>query len=412
MKHRTWILATFAATALAAPALYLTFQPLPVEWRTAPLERGEMVGVVQASGTLEPLVLVQVGTQVSGRISAIHADFNSLVRKGDLLAELDPTLPKVAVDEARATLDAAKATLEEARRQEHRAVEMHHQSIIPDQDLETAEVALSTAEDGVKSAQAQLEAAQANLGYCSIRSPVDGVVLDRAVEVGQTVAASYATPNLFSIAQDLSRMKVEVQVDESDTGELSVGQEGSFTVDSLPGRTFPATVGEIRLNPTNDNNVVTYTLVIQVRNIPLGKAKGASGEASPLPPPRIPSLVTAQGPSFPGDLAFRAGMTANVTLVTGRYPSLWKVPNAGLRFVPPASTVAGGPKAQAQAGPPPGTAMKAPAGRFWVLEQGRPREVRVKTGITDGYYTEIEGEGLRPGLPVIVGMAKKPNPGS
>jgi len=242
-----------------------------------------MVGVVNASGTLEPLVLVAVGTQVSGRITAIHADFNSLVRKGDLLAELDPILFKVAVEGAQANLDAAKVALEEARRQKLRAVEMHRHSIISDQDLETADLAQITAENGVKSAQAQLESAQANLGYCSIHSPVDGVVLDRAVEVGQTVAASYATPNLFSIAKDLSRMKIEVQVDESDTGELRVGQEGSFTVDSLPGRTFPAKVGEIRLDPDNENNVVTYTVVIEVRNFPSRRRKALPAESRKEP---------------------------------------------------------------------------------------------------------------------------------
>ena len=205
-------------------------------------------------------------------------------------------------------------------------------------------------------------------------------------------------------------MKIEVQVDESDTGDLRVGQEGSFTVDSLPGRSFPAKVAEIRLNPDNENNVVTYTVLIEVRNFPLEKSKGAASIATEGAVPRIPTLVTAQGPVFPGELAFRTGMTANVTLVTGRYPSVWKVPNAALRFVPPASMAAGGLQAEPRprVGPAGGAASKAPTGRFWVLEQGRAKEVRVKTGLTDGYSTEIEAEELPKGLQVIVGMVKRP----
>lgn len=369
-------------------------------WTTVAIDRGTISAQVTASGTLKPRVLVQVSSQVSGRVAEVRVDFEDRVAKGQILARIDTSTLRAQLAQVNASLAVARANLLEARtnadaadRTYQRQKALAGQSLISGADLEVAETALASARARVTAQEAQvaqvrasLEQAQANLGYATIYAPLDGVVINRAVDVGQTVAASLQAPTLFTIAGDLRLMQIDTSVAESDVGRLERGMKVTFTVDAFPGKQLDGVVRQIRNQATTVSNVVTYDAVIDVENT---------------------------------DGRLRPGMTANCTFVISEIADALRVPNAALRFQPSMEqlmTLLGGKgppagmKAPAGMGPPgaggPGGAnggkpMAADRKVLWAVRDGQVRPVPVKIGLSDGSRTEIvEGE-LAPGDEVI-----------
>jgi HlyD family secretion protein len=345
---------------------------------TVAVDRGPISAVVTATGTVNPVATVQVGTYVSGTIEAIRADFNTPVKRGQLLAKIDPRPFQVKVDAARAELanararrvkDSADLTLKMISLRRMRELASRGISAQSDLDLAVsqadqarAQIALDDAD--IQSAEARAREAEVNLAYTDITSPVDGVVVSRSVDVGQTVAATFQTPTLFLVAENLAKMQVSASVSESDIGHVATGQPARFTVDAYPGDTFEGQVAEVRNAPITVMNVVTYDVIVHVDN---------------------------------PELRLKPGMTANVTVTTASRPDAVRVANSALRFRPPAH--AGGAGARAAEPTPPGA-------RVWVLNgQGHPRPVAVETGIADDRYTEVTG-GLSEGQRVIVSIER------
>lgn len=355
----------------------------PIRYRTAAIERGAVVSIVTATGSINPVVSVQVGTQVSGMIKSLHADFNSIVKAGDIVAVIDPEPFRARRDQAASNLEMARANVaraknEQAQRQRElaRAKSLIAQQFVSQNDVDMAATNAQGAEAQVnvslaqmKQAEAALNAAELDLKYTTIRSPVNGIVVARNVEVGQTVAASFATPNLFLIALDLTKMQVDTFVSESDIGGITEGKEATFTVDAYPGIPFTGTIRQVRLAPIAVQNVVTYNVVIGVEN---------------------------------KDLRLKPGMTANVSIVVAQRDNVLKVPNAALRFVPPKSDVS---PSHPPEGPAPLAGGSSPSRPVWKQsENGEPAAIRIQTGISDGTYTEIVSEGVAAGDEVIVGI--------
>jgi HlyD family secretion protein len=387
-KRRGWVLMAVATLSLAgAGAWYWRSRGdgdgLPSPFRTVTVDRGPIVARVTATGTLSAIVTVQVGSQVSGRIARLFVDFNAAVTKGQVIATIDPQLFEAAVEQARANLMAADGNLARARaqaadaaRQAARAQQLATRQLVAAAERDTAEATAEAASAGVRAAEgtqaqarAALNQARINLAYTTIVSPTDGVVISRNVDVGQTVAASLQAPTLFVIAEDLRQMQVDTNVAEADVGRLQAGMPAVFTVDAYPSDRFRGTVRQIRNAPQTVQNVVTYDAVIDVAN---------------------PALK------------LKPGMTANVTFVYADRAQALRVPNAALRFRPPADTL---PLAGAGAGRPRGDAeLLAPIARreLWVLRGGQPRRVAVETGVTDGRTTEVLSGELAVGDEVIV----------
>ncbi len=389
------------------------------DYQTVVAERGNVVSRVSTSGSLQAVVTVDVGSQVSGRIQALFADFNSPVKKGELIAKIDPSLFGAAVVQAEANVTAARAnvtrltvTAEDAERQAKRASEVYAMRLISeterDNAVATARAARASVDQGVgqlAQSRASLEQARTNLRYTDILSPTDGVVISRAVNVGQTVAASLSAPIIFTIAQDLRKMEVHTNVAESDIGRLKPGMRVTFTVDAYPGEPFRGEIRDIRNAPQVVQNVVTYDAVIDVAN---------------------------------PDLKLKPGMTATVSIVTDRRRDVMAVPNTALRFRPE-----GAPAAGAATGSVAGTAGGAQASTrqrreradggqgqaqrrggdadddaaapvvvkrtVYVLIDGAPVPREVITGLTDGRVTEVTGGDLKEGEAVIVGIAGQNN---
>lgn len=390
MKRRSWILIA-AGLVLAGTAGFYSLKrgDGEVKWRTAPIEQGDLRQRISATGTLSALVQVNVGTQVSGTIAGLFVDYNSKVTKGQAIAQIDPTLFQAAVEDALANLSKAETAAGDAKRQYARAQRLHDQKLISDQDLEASQVASQRTEGDLLSARAALSKARANLGYCTIKAPVSGVVVSRAVDVGQTVAASFNTPTLFVIAQDLTKMKMLAAIDEADIGQVQPGQKGQFTVDSFPEEQFRGTVSQVRLEPVVAQNVVTYNVQIEVDN---------------------------------PDLKLRPGMTANVSILTQSKDGVLKAPASALRFNPLAFMPAQA-KPEAGNGRPASSGGGRPAAlgtvsrredHVWVLKDKKPVAIPVQVGITDGRFTEVTGEGIQAGLQVLVGVeeAKSASNGS
>lgn len=302
MKRSTWILGG-AAVVLLGGGGYALLRPKKsdVKWRMAPLQKGPLQQRISATGTLSALVQVTVGSQVSGTIAAIFVDYNSDVKKGQTIAQIDPTLLQAALSDAQAGMERANTNLDDAKRQLARTKRLAQEKLVSDQDLEARQVAFETGTANLQTAKAALERARTNLAYATITAPVSGVVVSRNVDVGQTVAASFSTPTLFLIAQDLTKMKLEASIDEADIGQVQAGQMGFFTVDSYPDTQFKGTVSQVRLEPITQQNVVTYKVVMEVEN---------------------------------PDLKLRPGMTANVAIQTQSRENVLKVPSAALRFNP------------------------------------------------------------------------------
>jgi HlyD family secretion protein len=360
-------------------------------FETVTVDRGPIVAKVTATGTLSALVTVQVGTQVSGRIKEILVDFNSQVKKGQVIARIEQSIFQAALESARANHLAAQgmivklqAQAENAKLQHMRAQQLFERKAIAQADLDTAQANLRASEGELTAAQgnlaqakASLHQAQVNLDYTTILSPTTGVVISRSVDVGQTVAASLAAPTLFLIAEDLTKMQVDTSVAEADIGKLKPGMEASFVVDAYPGKAFKGAVRQIRNAPQTQQNVVTYDAVIDVAN---------------------PALE------------LRPGMTANVTFVFDHREAALRVPNAALRFQPPPELAraqrAGGPPREGRPGGgqrrggKPGGGEPSDRRTLWVLRGPSPEPVRVRVGVTDGANTEIEGE-LREGDRVV-----------
>lgn len=384
-----WTL-VLAGTAVAVLALLYTLRGKTDEasqWTTQPVDRGRIVARVTASGTLSALVTVQVGSQVSGRIAELHVDFNSPVKKGQLIARLDPQLFEAAQGQARANLKSAEANLvkaqvqaKDAERQARRAEELSAQGMLSASERDTtranadaAQAGIIAAEANVAQARAAVNQADINLAYTRITSPTDGTVISRSVDVGQTVAASLQAPTLFVIAQDLRQMQVDTSVAESDIGKLLPDMPVTFTVDAWPQERFHGKVRQIRNAATTLQNVVTYDAVVGVEN---------------------------------SDLKLRPGMTANVTFVYGERDNVLRVPNAALRFRPKDAE-----PEKRERGARNETAQRT----VWVLREGAPQQVTLRTGLSDGSMSEVLEGDLREGDALITaqgdsGEAKTKSP--
>ncbi len=403
MTRRRRTAVALAAVALVAAALGLwrwragSSRP-PLRLDTARVDKGRILAKVTATGTLSAIVTVQVGSQVSGSIKALYADFNSLVKKGQRIAKIDPQLFQAAVEQARANyvaaqgnLAKAKAQAVDAQRQFARNRALAERKLIAQADLDTSQSNADAAQAGAEAAQGSVEQARAalsqakvNLAYTDIVSPTRGVVISRNVDVGQTVAASLQAPTLFVIAEDLGKMQVDTSVAEADVGRLRAGMTASFTVDAYQSEVFQGTVRQIRNSPQTVQNVVTYDAVIDVAN---------------------------------PDMKLKPGMTANVTFVYADKDDVVRIPNAALRFRPTPETIAvmrggngggraGGARGDPAAGPggarSPGAAAATPDRRtVWVARGETPTTVRIRTGISDGSLTEVVEGDLHPGDAVV-----------
>jgi HlyD family secretion protein len=354
-------------------------------YRTAKVEKGEIVDAITATGNINAVITVSVGSQVSGTIQQIFVDFNSRVRKGQVIALIDPQLLKAAVVQARGGVDNAKAALEKAQvgvidtdRTNRRNQELVKDGFVAQSDVDSSQTAWEQALAQKRSADAALQQAkgalkvtETNLEYATIRSPVDGIVISRNVDVGQTVAASFQTPTLFSIAQDLTKMQVDTNVDESDIGRAALGQTVTFTVDAWPEKTFTGEVAQVRNSPIVTQNVVTYNVVVRVDN---------------------------------RELFLKPGMTANVSIEVKKYKDVLKIPNAALRYRPTAK----GTGAES-AGKPQGNGKAKEAGgqRLYLLgKDGTPVSVRVKTGVSNGTVTVLEEGDLKEGDLLVTGESQ------
>jgi HlyD family secretion protein len=337
-------------------------------YATSNLERGSITQSVAANGTLNPVVLVSVGSQVSGIVKKLYADFNGKVKAGQVLLELDPTLNRAQLQQSEANMASAQASLELAQANEERARGLYAQEYVTRQDLDVAVQSLKAAKAQYAVAQAQVVRDRRNLDNTVIRSPVSGVVVSREVDVGQTVAASLQSPVLFKIAQDLSHMQIDTSYAEADVGNIRVGQQATFRVDAFPNRTFRGEVRQVRLNPTTQQNVVTYDVVVSVDNL---------------------------------DQALMPGMTAYVSIVVAQRKDALMLPNAALRFRPAdvAKARNGGDKPKGEGR---GKGDATPMGTVYVLENGQPKPVRVSVGITDNRMTEVLGGEIKEGDAVIV----------
>jgi HlyD family secretion protein len=334
------------------------------------LSHGDVAQSVSATGTLNPVRVVSVGTQVSGTVKKLYVDFNDHVKQGQVLLELDTDLMQAKLQQSQAALASASAKLRLAQAKAVRMRDLFRQQYISQQELDEAEADLAANQAQTAQINAQVQSDSINVGNTIIRSPVSGIVINRAVDQGQTVAASFQTPTLITIAQDLSQMQINASFSEADLGRLKVGQTAGFRVDAFPGETYQGTVRQIRLNPTTQQNVVTYDVIIDVAN---------------------------------PELKLLPGMTAYVDITLEERQNVLLAPNAALRFKP----------ASAGQDKKSGSENKATRGKrergmahVYVLEQNQPKEIRFKAGISDGKYTEVLGNELTDGVAVIVGDAK------
>lgn len=332
-------------------------KPAEPQYRTAKVDRGDISAQVSANGTLNPVVLVNVGTQVSGTVQRIEADFNQQVKAGQILAELDPALFRAALAQSSANLANAQAQLKLAEANAARMQTLFRQEYVSQQELDQALAARDQAAAQVRLARAQVTRDQTNLGFTVIRSPVDGTVINRQVDVGQTVAASFQTPTLFQIGKDLTQMQIDSTVSEADIGQIKVGQPVKFLVDAFPDADYSGQVRQVRLNAKTEQNVVTYNVVVDVAN---------------------------------PDLALMPGMTANLRVLVETRQDVLRVPTAALRFRPQADPAAD------RGSTPRGAAVHV------LGADGTPVRVAVKTGISDKAYTEVLSGELKPDDMVIV----------
>ncbi len=406
MKRKTIriiIIASILVIAGLAVAFYLNNKETKtLQLKTAKADIGDIEVYVTTTGTLNPVTLVQVGTQVTGTIAKIYVDFNDVVKKGQILAQIDSTFLSAQVRDAEAQVERAKAQVNQTKRDLDRIKELYAKNLVSQADYDQALTNYEVALAQLKSAEAQLERARVNLKYSTIYSPIDGIVISRNVDVGQTVAASLQAPTLFTIANDLRKMRVEANVDESDIGKVKPGQTVFFTVDAYPDETFVGKVSQVRLQPINIQNVINYTVIIDVEN---------------------------------KDLKLRPGMTANVRILIDKRENVLRIPNQALRFRPDPEDKrfakamqemqkrreefakrreqeGGGTREggfgffqnPGGGGRPSGFGPGGNRAIIWVLDENKnPKPVFARLGITDGNYTEVIGGNLKEGDEIITG---------
>lgn len=347
------------------------------KYKLSKVQRNTIIETVEASGVINPVKTVSIGSQVSGIISEIYVDFNSKVKKGQLLAQIDPSLLQAQVDKATGDLNASRANYQKTKSiliydktNYQRYKRLYKKRYVSKGDLDLAEATYKADVAQLNAMSAQIAQSQAtlhnnmtNLRYTKIISPVDGVVVSRAVDVGQTVAASFQTPTLFSVAQDLTKMQIEVSVSEADIGKVKVGQNVEYSLDGYQDEVFKGKVSQVRLSPTTVSNVVTYIVIVQVNN---------------------------------DDGKLRPGMTANVSIITNNKENVLSVDNAALRFTP--VDITEGKKFKEQG--------------IWLLKDNKPTRVNIKMGVTDSDYTEIISNEINEGDDVIIGnIGKKKSSG-
>jgi len=392
MRNKSFIAAALIAIiALVGVLVHRTaFAKETITYRFVAVEKGDVDSTVSATGKLNAVRTVQVGTQVSGQVAELLVDFNDTVKKGQLLARIDPTLQQQAVTDAQASLERAQAQYRQAARDNERNSQLMSSGLIARAVYEQTDSSLDVARANVKSAQVALDRARRNLEYTNIYAPIDGVVVERNVDDGQTVAASLSAPQLFLIANDLTNMQILADVGESDIASIKEQQPVKFTVQALPGQTFEGKVQQVRLQSVTSENVVNYTVVVSVAN-PQKKL---------LP-----------------------GMTARVQFLTNTASDVLTVANAALRFKPAAgeiktTTAATSPATTSAASSTAGGARAArtgarqrPAGGgagtlYYLDEKGEMKSLRVRTGITNGSTTEVRGRDLKEGMKVIAGTSQ------
>jgi HlyD family secretion protein len=413
MKKAYWLIIAVVIVVIAAAfwIFYGKKKEAAPEWRTAKVEKGDIQVTVRASGTLQAVTTVQVGTQVSGIIKKILVDFNSVVKEGQLIAVLDTTYLVQAVDDAKASYKRSEIQVNQAKRDYDRTKLLFEQKVMAQADYDLALTTYETAVTNASSAMSALNRARINLRYATIVAPISGVVVSRAVDVGQTVAASFSTPTMFTIANDLTKMQVQANIDEADIGKIKVSQEVTFSVDAYDDQTFTGVVRQVRLQPVVTQNVVNYTVIIDVPN---------------------------------PDLKLLPGMTATITVLVNETKDILKVPAAALRFTPPQEVLdeieknlpdsvkqarkkwmersGGKPDARpGQGGMPSGMAGGMPQGvrgdhaegghmgrpnmgALWVKEGDKISKQRVRIGLSDGSYTEVMGRNLKEGDEIITGQ--------
>ena len=391
MKKIVWA----AGVAVLAGIVFLAFRGRgnsAPKYRTAKVDRGDVTQTVTATGSLSAVTTVKVGSQVSGIVAVLHADFNKEVKKGQLLAELDPTPFLAKVEQNQGALDKAKVDARNAEISLRRQKALGAEGLAPQADLDQAQANSDGAKAAVEQAEASLKQAKTDLSNSKIIAPIDGTVVDREYDVGQTVAASFQAPMLFQIAQDLTKMQVSADVSESDIGSIKVGQAARFTVDAFPDRMFRGRIAQIRLFATVNQNVVTYPVIIEVPN---------------------------------PDLDLKPTMTANVVIDVATAPGALRIPNAALRWRPESAATTASPEERMAARPAgekgsPAMARQLGGGAgqgsakprrgqtvysITASGLGDPKPVEIKPGITDGRFTQVADGGLKEGDLVVIGLA-------
>ena len=351
------ILASVAVLALVAYFLFGGEKQAGVTYGTAEVKVGDITNSVTATGTIEPVTSVTVGTQVSGKVAHLYVDYNSVVKKGQVIAELDKTNLMSELASAKANLSSAQSNLSYQQSHFSRYQILFNKGLISANDYEQTRLSYEQAQQQVRTARESVNKAATNLGYATITSPIDGVVLSKSVEEGQTVAASFNTPELFTIAQDLTNMQVIADIDEADIGEVKEGQRVTFTVDAYPDDVFSGVVKQVRQEATTESNVVTYQVVISAPN---------------------------------ANLKLKPGLTANVTIFTKEVKNVLSVPSKALKFTPNEKMLTDGQSIQDVPAP----------NKVWTLEDGVFKAHKVEVGLTNGITTEITS-GLKAGQKVV-----------
>lgn len=358
---KVWVVvAIVAIIAVAVWAFSGGKKEQQISFDTAPVASANIQNSITATGTIEPVTSVTVGTQVSGIVSKLYVDYNSVVKKGQVIAELDKTNLLSQLATAKTQLATAQSQLNYQTANYKRYQTLFQKGLVAADDYDNAKLSYRQAVEQVASAKEEVQRAQTNLGYATITSPIDGVVLSKSVEEGQTVAASFSTPELFTIAQDLTNMQVVADVDEADIGDVKEGERVSFTVDAYPDDTFEGTVKQVRQEATTTNNVVTYEVVISAPN---------------------------------ADLKLKPGLTANVTIYTAERKGVLAVPSKALRFMPTKETV----------GKMKIVDVQGAKNKVWTIEGNSIVAHKVNIGMADGTNTQVLG-GVQAGIKVVTGL--------
>ena len=359
---KVWlVVAVVIIVAIVAWALSGSKKEEQISFETSAVAPANIMNSITATGTIEPVTSVTVGTQVSGIVSKLYVDYNSVVKKGQVIAELDKTNLMSQLNSAKTQLATAQSQLNYQTTNFNRYKTLYQKGLVAADDFDSAKLSYTQAKEQVAAAKEEVQRAQTNLGYATITSPIDGIVLSKSVEEGQTVAASFSTPELFTIAQDLTNMQVVTDVDEADIGDVKEGERVSFTVDAYPDDTFEGTVKQVRQEATTTNNVVTYEVVISAPN---------------------------------ADLKLKPGLTANVTIYTAERKGVLSVQSKALRFTPQKETV-GKMKILDQTG--------NAKNKVWTIEGNSIVAHKVNIGMTDGTNTQILN-GISAGVKVVTGL--------